>query len=137
MGEYITYILAAVIIGYIIFRFIKVNRDMNKPQSENLKVLSDDNFKEVTGKGVSLVDFHADWCGPCKVQGPIVNELADEINDKANICKLDIDKNQKTAQMLGIQSIPTLIVFLDGKPVQKLVGVKPKRQLLKTLEAYI
>jgi thioredoxin 1 len=110
---------------------------MNKPQSENLKVLSDDNFKEVTGKGVSLVDFHADWCGPCKVQGPIVNELADEINDKANICKLDIDKNQKTAQMLGIQSIPTLIVFLDGKPVQKLVGVKPKRQLLKTLEAYI
>lgn len=137
MGEYITYIIAALVIGYIFFRFLAVRNKMNKPPSENLKILSDANFESTIKNGVSLVDFWAEWCGPCKIQGPIISELADEVNGKANICKLDIDKNQKTAQKYGIQSIPTILIFKDGKPIDKLVGVKPMRVLMKALQSHI
>lgn len=136
MGEYITYIIAVIVIGYILYSFLKVRRNMNKPPSENLKILTDDNFDNTINRGVSLVDFWAAWCGPCKVQGPIVNELADEVNGKANICKLDIDKNRKTAQKYGIQNIPTILIFKNGKPVEKLVGVKPKRILMNALQSH-
>ncbi len=137
MGEYITYIIAAIVIGYIFYNFMKVRKGMNKPPSENLKILSDANFESTIKSGVSLVDFWAEWCGPCKVQGPIISELADEIDGKASICKLDIDKNQKIAQKYGIQSIPTILIFKDGKPVDKLVGVKPMRALMKALQSHI
>ncbi len=138
MGAYITYIIAALVIGYIFYNFLKVRKGMNQPPSENLKILTDANFDKSISKGVSLVDFWAAWCGPCKVVGPIINELADEIKGKANICKVDIDKNQATAQKYGIQSIPTILIFKDGKQVDKLVGVKPKRVLLKAVAiAYI
>jgi len=137
MSEYITYIIAVIVIGYILYNFLKVRKNMNKPPSEKLIILSDDNFENTIKSGVTLVDFWAPWCGPCKVQGPIINEVADELNGKANICKLDIDKNQKTAQKYGIQSIPTILIFKDGKPVDKLVGVKPKRNLINALQSHI
>lgn len=137
MSEYITYIIAAIVIGYILYNFIRVRKKMNKPPSENLKILTDDNFDNTISSGVSLVDFWAEWCGPCKVQGPIINEIADELNGKANICKLDIDKNQATAQKYGIQSIPTILIFKNGKPVEKLVGVKPKRILMNALQSHV
>ncbi|RLD51933.1 MAG: thioredoxin [Bacteroidetes bacterium] len=110
---------------------------MNAPPSENVKILTDENFKTTINSGVTLVDFWAPWCAPCRVQGPIIDNLADEIGDKANISKLDIDNNKKTAQMLGIQSIPTLMLFKNGKVVQKFVGVKPKGQLLKAVTAQL
>ena len=137
MGAYITYIIAAIVVGYIFYNFLKVRKGMNKPPSENLRILTDANFDATIKKGVSLVDFWAEWCGPCKVVGPIINELADEQNGATNICKLDIDKNQVTAQKYGIQSIPTILIFKDGKPVEKLVGVKPKRVLMKALQSHI
>ena len=137
MGNTITYIIAGAIVGYILYNFFKAKKRMNKPPSENVKILSDENFNSTIKSGVSLVDFWAAWCGPCKVQGPIVDEVADEIGDKANICKLDIDKHQKTARQLGIQSIPTMLLFKDGKIVEKFVGVKPKGVLLKAVTAHI
>ena len=136
-GEYITYIIAAGLIGFIMYSFLKAKNKMSKPPSENVKILSDENFKSTINSGVALVDFWAAWCGPCKVQGPIVDEVADEIGDKANICKLDIDHNQKIAGQLGIQSIPTMLLFKDGKIVEKFVGVKPKGVLLKAVYAHI
>lgn len=136
-GEYITYIVAGGFIGYIMYSFLKAKNKMNKPPSENVKILSDDNFKSTINSGVSLVDFWAEWCGPCKVQGPIVDEVAEEIGEKANICKLDIDHNKKIAGQLGIQSIPTMLLFKDGKIVEKFVGVKPKGVLLKAVNAHI
>ncbi|MCD4696348.1 MAG: thioredoxin [Bacteroidales bacterium] len=110
---------------------------MNKPPSENIKILTDDSFDKAIKTGVSLVDFWAAWCGPCKVLGPIVDEIADEIGDKANICKLDIDRNQKTAAKLGIKNIPTILLFKNGKPVDKFVGVKPKGILLKAINRHL
>jgi len=136
-GSSITYIIAGLILAYIVYMFIRNRNRMKKPPSENVKILTDGNFNATIKKGVSLVDFWAAWCGPCRVQGPIVDEIADEIGDKANICKLDIDQHKKTAGQLGIQSIPTILIFKDGKMVQKFVGVKSKPILIKAINSYI
>lgn len=104
------------------------------PNSDRLVELTDASFKKTILKGVTLVDFWAPWCTPCKIQGPIVNELADLMQDKATISKLNIDENQKTAAELGIRSIPTIIIFKNGKPVKKLVGVKTINVLKKAVE---
>ncbi len=136
-GNTIAYILSGIVVGYLLYNFFIARKRLSQPLSENVKVLSDEDFDNTINSGVSLVDFWAAWCGPCKVQGPIVDELADEIGEKANICKLDIDHNQKTAQKLGIRNIPTLLLFKDGKPVEKFVGVKPKGVLLKAINAHI
>jgi|WetSurMetagenome_2_1015567.scaffolds.fasta_scaffold211338_2 thioredoxin 1 len=136
-GSSITYIIAGLILAYIVYMFIRNRNRMKKPPSENVKILTDGNFNATIKKGVSLVDFWAAWCGPCRVQGPIVDEIADEIGDKANICKLDIDQHKKTAGQLGIQSIPTILIFKDGKMVQKFVGVKSKPTFIKAIKSYI
>ena len=116
-GNIIAYILSGVVVGYILYSFFMAKKRMNKPPSENVNILSDDNFDKSIKSGVALVDFWAAWCGPCRVLGPIVDEIADEMGDKAKVCKVDIDKNQLTARKFGIKNIPTLLLFKDGKPV--------------------
>ena len=134
MNTYILVILA-VFIGWIVFsvyrRYKLLSGSSGKPDSDKLVILSDATFKKQISKGVSLVDFWADWCTPCKIQGPIVSELADEVSDQAKICKLDVQNNQKIAGELGIRNIPTIVIFKDGEIVQKFVGVKTKSVLLK------
>jgi len=89
-----------------------------------------------SGKTV-IVDFWADWCGPCKMVAPVLDEIAGENKDKITIAKLDVDSNQKTAQAYQVLSIPTMIVFQDGKPVKQIVGAKPKSAILRELAEYI
>ena len=84
-----------------------------------------------------LVDFWADWCGPCKMVAPVLDEIAGENKDKITVAKLDIDVNQKTAQAYQVMSIPTMIVFQDGKPVKQIVGARPKAALLSDLADYL
>ncbi|GMT46072.1 MAG: hypothetical protein IEMM0006_1904 [bacterium] len=105
-----------------------------KPESENLVILTDATFKKQIAKGVSLVDFWAAWCTPCKIQGPVVSEIAEEISGEAKICKLDVQNNQQIAADLGIRNIPTILVFKNGKIVKKFVGVKTKSVLTKALK---
>ncbi|MEZ5084017.1 MAG: thioredoxin [Bacteroidales bacterium] len=136
-GNIIAYILSGVVVGYILYNFFMAKKRMNKPPSENVAILSDDNFDNAIKSGVALVDFWAAWCGPCRVLGPIVDEIADEIGDKAKICKVDVDKNQQTARKYGIRNIPTVLLFKDGKPVDKFVGVKPKGVLIKSINSYL
>lgn len=98
--------------------------------------ISDANFKEkvldIKGKPV-LVDFWAPWCGPCQMQGPILEELVAEIGDKAVIGKVNVDDNQEAAGNYGIMSIPALMVFKDGEMVENMVGVHQKDDLLEII----
>jgi thioredoxin 1 len=101
--------------------------------------ITDSNFEEVvlkSGKPV-LVDFWAEWCGPCRMVGPIVEELAKEYDGKAVIGKMDVDNNPKIATEYGIMSIPALLFFKDGKVVDKQVGAVPKHVLANKLEAQL
>ena len=91
--------------------------------------LNKDNFEKSIANGVALVDFWAEWCGPCKVQLPIIEEFSGEMEGKATIGKVNVDEELELAQSFGIQSIPTLILFKDGKPVKKLVGLHSKEAL--------
>ena len=84
-----------------------------------------------------LVDFWAEWCGPCRQVSPILEEIAGEHADKLEIVKLNVDENPQTAAQYGIVSIPTMNVFQDGQVVKTIVGAKPKALLLKDLEAFI
>ena len=95
--------------------------------------LTDASYQTETGSGTVLVDFWAEWCGPCRMVGPIVEELAGEMGD-VKFAKLNIDENQNTAQSLGITSIPTLLLYKDGKPVDKVIGAVPKPALKNFIE---
>lgn len=80
-----------------------------------------------------LVDFHADWCGPCKMQAPILKEVSAAANGKVRIIKIDVDKNQSVAMQYQVQSVPTLILFKNGRPVWRQSGVADKRQLIQVI----
>lgn len=104
--------------------------------SENLKELSDANFEEEILKASvpALVDFWAPWCGPCRVVGPIVEELAKEYAGKVKVAKLNVDDNPVTPGKYGIRGIPTLILFKDGEAVDQIVGAVPKGQIEAMLQ---
>jgi thioredoxin 1 len=84
-----------------------------------------------------LVDFWAEWCGPCRMVGPIVDEIADENGDKIKVLKLNVDENPNTAREYGVMSIPTLLVFKGGQPEKRIVGAKAKSALMGDLADYV
>lgn len=89
-----------------------------------IKHLTDDTFSQEIAKGVTVVDFHAEWCGPCRMLAPVLEQVAGEVKGKAVIAKVDIDSEQKTASQFQITSVPTLILFKDGKEVNRLIGLR-------------
>jgi thioredoxin 1 len=100
-----------------------------KHMSSTVRQISDAEFQATIAQGVTLVDFWAPWCGPCKMVAPVLDELAVELAGKATIAKLNVDDHPETPGAFGIMSIPTMILFKDGKPVNKLVGALPKAQI--------
>ncbi|MEX2401445.1 MAG: thioredoxin [Rhodothermales bacterium] len=101
--------------------------------------VTDSTFKdEVVGSDVPvLVDFWAEWCGPCRMIAPMVVELAEEFDGRAKITKVDVDSNPKIAMQFGIRSIPTLLFFKDGEVVDQLIGASSKKVLSDKLEALV
>lgn len=103
----------------------------------NVFISSDASFEQDVSTGVVLVDFWAEWCGPCQVMIPRLGELAEKMGEGAKIMKMNVDENPQTPQKFRIMSIPTMIVFKDGKPVEQLVGVKGVEDLETTLKKYL
>lgn len=96
------------------------------------------NFEKIiNGDKPVLIDFHAEWCGPCKSQAPIIKELAKEINGKARIIKIDVDKNQSIAQRFNVRGVPTLALFKNGQIVWRQSGVQTKQFLLNIINQNI
>ncbi|MCK9273153.1 thioredoxin [Candidatus Gracilibacteria bacterium] len=98
---------------------------------------TDANFANDIATGVSIVDFWAIWCGPCQVMIPRLDELATKMGDKAKIMKMNVDENGQVPQTFGIRSIPTMIIFKDGKAVEQLVGIQSVDLLASKLESHI
>lgn len=100
-----------------------------------VNVTTDQSFEQDTANGVALIDFWATWCGPCRMQSPVVEALSEEMPD-VNFFKLDVDQNPATAQQFRIMSIPTLMIKKDGQVVDQIVGYHPKEQLQQILQQY-
>lgn len=96
--------------------------------------ITDSGFSETIKEGVTLVDFWAPWCGPCMMQGPIVERVAEKVGEKAKVVKVNVDEAQRAAAELGIRAIPTVIVFKDGKAEHRFVGVTPENVLVSAIE---
>lgn len=101
--------------------------------------VTDKTFEKVVLKAdlPTVVDFWAVWCGPCKMIAPVLEEIAQEYEGKLQICKLDVDHNSESAMRYGVMSIPTLILFKDGQPAERIVGFMPKEKLLSRIEPYL
>ncbi len=93
--------------------------------------LSSEEFNKIISNGPAIVDFWATWCGPCKMLGPVIEQLSDELEDKIPVCKLDVDECREVASQYGVMSIPTVIYFKNGVEVKRFVGVQTKDKLLE------
>lgn len=98
--------------------------------------LTDSNFQEevLDHKGLALVDFWAEWCGPCRVLGPVIEELAEDMGEKVKVCKMDVDSEREIAGKYGIMSIPTVMLFKDGEVVETLIGLRDKGSFVQAIE---
>lgn len=101
----------------------------------NATELTEENFKDAVASGVTLIDFWAEWCGPCKMVAPVLDELASEYDGKASIGKVDVDSAANLAQEYSVSSIPTLLVMKDGAEVNRFIGVTSKSDLAQALDS--
>jgi thioredoxin 1 len=129
-------ILAVALVGWIAYSYRKLQTAPPPADHPNLKQLTLNNFKQQTGGGLILVDFWATWCGPCKVIAPVLNEIADEQQGKLRIGKVNVDNQQALAAKYKVRSIPTLVLYKNGKEVKRFVGIKTKKALMAEISEF-
>ncbi len=131
-----TIIVFAIITAIIAYFWYATKKMKNMPlvaENEHIVTLTNANMQHQIKNGVSLVDFWAAWCMPCKMMAPVINDVAQEAAGKAKICKLDIQEFQDMAAKHSVRSIPTMILFKNGKEINRFVGVKSKDFLMNEL----
>jgi thioredoxin 1 len=111
-----------------------VSTDASAAAEGKVQILTTSNFEHMVSDGVVLVDFWATWCPPCRIQGPIVEDLAKDMGNRAVISKLDVDDHGSIAALYQVRSIPTLIIFRNGEPVRRFVGVQEKETLAQAIQ---
>ena len=105
--------------------------------SDKVKTFTDSNFDSETSKGLVLVDFWAEWCGPCRLLAPTVDALASDFEGRATVAKMNVDENPDVPSRFAIRGIPTLLLFKDGQLAETIVGLQPKEAIAATLERHI
>lgn len=116
-------------IGMLVINYYRLKNAKPVPDNENVIKLNDSNFNQHTKAGLVIVDFWAEWCMPCKLMTPVMNDLAVEHKGKIKVCKLNVDHAKQTASKFKIRGIPSLIIFKNGKEVKRITGVKTKAQI--------
>ena len=129
-------IIVGLFVAFVIYGMIAMKRLKKSPtiaESKNIVNLDEKNFQQTTKNTVALVDFWAEWCMPCKMMAPVLNEVANEVNDSVKICKVNVESAQPLAAKFSVRSIPTLVLLKNGKEVNRFVGIKTKDFLLKQI----
>lgn len=134
---YIALAFGVVLLGWFIYSYRKLKNAPPVADHPNVKTLSQNNFKQMTSNGLILVDFWAPWCGPCKMVAPVLNEIADEHQGQLRVGKVNVDNQQALAAKFKVRSIPTLILFKNGKDVKRIVGAKTKKGYLAEISEYM
>ena len=125
----ITMTLVIAAVAYLYFAARKLKNMPDVPENKNIVILDSSNFQYQLQSGIALVDFWASWCMPCKMMAPILNEVAAEAGGKVKICKVDVQQYQDISAKFSVRNIPTLILFKNGKEINRFVGVKTKQFL--------
>jgi len=129
-------VLGAIVLAILVLRSIAMRKIKNTPlvaDHKNVITLTEKNFQQQTKNRVVLVDFWAEWCAPCRMMAPVLNEVASELAGNAHVGKINIEQQQSMAQKYKVRSIPTLILFKNGVEVNRFVGIKTKEFLLKEI----
>lgn len=129
----ITFSIIVAAIAYLYFAARKLKNMPDVPENKNIVILDSANYQHQLKSGIALVDFWASWCMPCKMMAPILNDLASDIDGKAKICKVDVQEHQDISAKFSVRNIPTLILFKNGKEINRFVGVKMKDFLMKEI----
>ena len=119
--------------AYTYWSFRKMKNLPMEADHQKIKVLTDVNFNQQIKKGVILVDFWASWCAPCKLMAPVLNDVADQLPDGTSVGKVNVEKATVVSSKYNIRSIPTLILFKDGKEINRFVGIKSRDFLIKEI----
>ena len=129
----ITTSVVGILVLFIIYKYRKMKNMPATQEHEKIKILTDQNFEKQIKSGLILVDFWAEWCMPCKMMAPVLNNVADELTDGASVGKVNIEQFQSVAAKYKVRSIPTLILFKNGKEINRYVGGKSKDFLVKQI----
>ena len=134
--QIILLIISTLIIAFFVMRSVAMAKLKNTPlvsDHQDVLTLTDQNFKQKTKGKVVLVDFWATWCAPCRMMAPVLNDVASELNGNSHVGKVDIQQYQNLATEFKIRNIPTMVLFKDGKEVNRFVGIKSKEFLLNEI----